>query len=261
MQLSVLRSPNAAFAGMDGDLGQDQFNISRVVSTQQLEYVNVVSNANGTYTIEIDTVQEATFAASSNTVAQIAAGLLASWTGATNSVSCELSGTNALLLEMTDEWDTDGFTSEALLAGVANTANITTTTLVAHGQTLAAGRGVCVDDRAATSGKQCRLPRQATDVTGTFLGITRHDTALEASSANIYTDKAAVSIKSKGRIWVTVEDAVAEKGDVYCRYAAGTYATLGAFRSDADSTTAGQVANAKYLTSASAGGLALVELK
>jgi len=261
MQLTVQTSPNVAFPGMDGGGGISD-NITRLISTQQLEYVNVLSNANGTYAVSVDSVSEASFAASSNTVAQIAAGLLAAWTGATNSVSAELSGTNALLLESTDEWDDDGFTVAATLDGSANVSNITTETLVAQAQTVGGGIGVCTDDRAGTSAQQCRLPRQATDITARFLGITRMDTAREASSANIYQNREPVSIKRTGRVWVRVQDAVSEMGDVYCRYASAvTGYGLGSFRSDADSSTAAQVPNAKYLCSASAAGLALVELK
>lgn len=261
MQLTVNTAPTAAFPGMDADTG-DGDNISRLVSTQQLEYVNVLSNSDGDYSITIDTVEEAAFTAASNTVAQIAAGLLAAWTGTTNSVTAELSGTNALLLESSDEWDTDGFTCAVTLDAVANTANITTATLVAQAQTIQSGIGVCADDRAATSGTQCRLPRQATDITAHFKGITRYDAAREqASGAETYQNGAAVSVKHKGRIWVRVQDAVAEDGDVYCRYASAvTGYGLGSFRSDADSTTAAKVPGAKYVTSASAGGLALVEL-
>jgi hypothetical protein len=260
MQLSVSTDFVNAFPGMDGDLGADDYNISRVISTQQLEAVVVGSNANGTFAINIDSVQEASFVASSNSVTQIAAGLLASWTGNTNSVTSEASGTDTLLLESTDEWDDDGFTCTVTETGNSNT-DITTSTLVAQGQTVQPGIGVCTDDRAATSGQQCRLPRQATDITARFLGVTRADTSMEASAAAIYQNRYPVSIKRKGRIWVRVQDAVAEMGDVYCRYStAVTGYGLGSFRSDDDSSTAAQVPNAKYLTSAAAGGLALVEL-
>jgi hypothetical protein len=246
---------------MDGDGSSGDDNISRVISTQQLENVNVLGTGNGTYAISIDSVSEASYVALGNSQIEIATGLLAAWTGTTNSVSAELTGTNALLLESTDEWDTGGFTCAVTLEATANTSNITTETLVAQAQSVAGGIGVCTDDRAATSGTQCRLPRHSTDITARFLGITRMDTAKEASSSEIYQNQNAVSIKRRGRIWVRVQNAVAEMGDVYCRYASPvTGYGLGSFRADADSSTAAKVPNAQYVTSAGAGGLALVQL-
>jgi len=259
MQTTVSASLTNAFPGMDGALSTGE-NITRLISTQQLDLVRVVTNTNGTFAITVDAVEEASFVALSNSIAQIAAGLLADWSGNTNSVDATAYSTTGLYLENSDEWDTDGHTTAVTLGGASNAA-ITVSTLVDQGETCQAGIGLCTDDYAATSGTQCRKPRQATDITARFLGISRADTALEASSAAVYTNQMAVSIKRKGTIWVRVEDAVAEMGVVYCRYSTpSTNYGLGSFRSDADSAKAAIVPNAIYMTAASAGGLALVEL-
>jgi len=258
MQTSVSYTPTAGLPGLDGDSGGDV--ISRVVSTLQLEQITVANNTNGTYAISIDSVEEGNSVALNTSVTVLTAALLLDLQNSTNAFSAEASGTDKILVESTDRWDTDGFTCAVTVDGAA-AADIYTNTLVAQGQTIQAGIGVCTDDRAAVSGKQCRLPRQSTDITARFLGITRLDTSLIGDSAEVYGNQAAVSIKRKGRIWVRVQDAVAEMGDVYCRYAtAATGYGLGSFRSDADTSNAAQVPNAKYLTAASAGGLALVEL-
>jgi len=258
-QNTVITDPINALPGMDGGGLSD--NISRIVSSQQLERVLIAGNDNGTFTITLDGTLEATFDAVSNTVAQIAADLLADMASPTAAVTAEADGVDAILIEMTDEWDTDGFAS--VVASDGTSTDITTTTLVPQGQTLEAGLGVCADDRAAavgSSGQQCRLPRQATDITARFLGITRLDTALEANAGAVYQNRSAVSIRRKGRTWVRVQDAVAEMADVYCRYSTPvTGYGLGSFRSDADSSKAAQVPNAKYLIAADATGLALVE--
>lgn len=257
MQTTVSKQPTNAFAGMEGDSGGDV--ISRMIATLQLDQITVAGNTNGVFKVVIDGTEEGNTTAASNTIAEITAALLADLENSTSSLSAEASGTDKILIESTDQFDTDGFTTVATAVGSAS--DMTVTTLVAHGQTVQGGIGVCTDPRAATSGLQCRKPRQATDVTANFLGITITDTGLGADSAAIYGQHATVAIKHKGRIWVKVEDAVAEKGSVYCRYTDATAAYgLGSFRSDADTSDAALVPSAKYVVAAAAGGLALVEL-
>lgn len=263
-QTSVANEPTNAFPGMDGDGGGHSDIMSRIVSTQQLEEVTIVSNADGTFTIDIDGDEEANTVASSNTKEEIRDALLTDLGSSDKSISAEASSTDKILIESTDEWDDDGFVATVDETGNSG-VDISTSTLVAQAETLLAGLGVCTDDRAAavgSSGKQCRLPRQATDVTANFLGVTRADTAREANAGSIYQNRSAVSIKAIGRIWVRSEDAIAENGDVYCRYAdASANYGLGSFRSDADTSDAAQVPNAKCRVAADAGGLALIELK
>ena len=257
MQTSVINQPVNAFAGMEGDAGGDV--ISRVIATLQLDQVTVAGNTNGVFKLVIDGTEEANTTAATNTIAQITAALLADLENSTSALSAEASGTDKILIESKDQFDTDGFTTVATAVGSAS--DMTVTTLVAHGQTVGGGIGVCTDNRAAVSGQQCRLPRQSTDITANFLGITVADTSQAGDTSAIYGQHAAVSIKHKGRIWVKVESAVAENGAVYCRYTdASTNYGLGSFRHDADTSDAAVVPSAKFRTSAAAGGLALVEL-
>jgi len=258
MQTSVSLEPTIAFPGMDGSGGVSD-NISRVVSTLQLETITIAGNTNGTFSITIDGVEEASYEATSVSAAVISAALLLDMQNSTNSFNAEASTSTVFLIESTDQYDTDGFVCAVNSTGTSS--DITTATTQAQGQTLQAGLGVCTDNRASVSGLQCRLPRLSADITARFLGITRADTAREASSAAIYGQHAPVSIKHRGRIWVRVEDAVTEMGAVYCRYTdAHTGYGLGSFRSDADTSDAALVPHAIYLTAAAAGGLALVEL-
>lgn len=73
-----------------------------------------------------------------------------------------------------------------------------------------------------------------------------------------YSQYDSANIMRAGRVWVKVEDTVTEASDVYVRYA-GT-GTKGAFRSnDPGSEAAKFPGNAKWLSAADAGGLALLE--
>ena len=63
-----------------------------------------------------------------------------------------------------------------------------------------------------------------------------------------------------GKVWVAVEEAVSAMDPVYVRYATGSGTQKGAFRKSADSSTAAALTGGRYLTSASAGGMALAEI-
>ena len=65
----------------------------------------------------------------------------------------------------------------------------------------------------------------------------------------------------RGRIWVLAEGAVARYTPAFVRFATGAGGTeLGSFRGDADTATAAQCDWAIFLTDATAGSLALVEI-
>jgi hypothetical protein len=219
--------------------------ISRVLSTQKLSSVLIdATAANGTYTITINGVEVASFAASSSTQAQVRDGLLADFASSSAPVSAAAGGTGEILIEGTDE-DADYTISVGGPVG-----DITLSTLVPYGQAVPFGVGVVGDDRAAVSASQCRLPRLAVDITGgRFLGASMADTTLEtrAGAEGGYGDGSAVPIVHRGRVYVLSESIVAEGAAVYCRFASGSGGTqLGAFRGDADSTTAALVPNAKF---------------
>jgi len=114
----------------------------------------------------------------------------------------------------------------------------------------------------------CKLPTVATDITSVLkpLGITRSNVARDpnfpsgGTAGYTYQIGDSVEVVSRGRVWVTVEEAVSAGDDVYVRFDTGTGSQKGAFRTSSDSTTAALLAGARYLTAASANGVALVDL-
>lgn len=113
-----------------------------------------------------------------------------------------------------------------------------------------------------------KLPTASTDITTGLLvmGVSRDSVSRDPNfpsggTANTtYQIGDSVELVYRGQVWVTVEEAVAPGDDVYVRYATGSFAQKGAFRSSADSTTAALLNGARYLTTAAIGGLALVDL-
>jgi hypothetical protein len=117
---------------------------------------------------------------------------------------------------------------------------------VPYGRMLAKVAG---DDNGA------KLPTADSDV---MVGVA----VLEQNRADDhYPAKSAMAVLKRGQIYVEVEEDVTPDNDVFVRFADGAGGTeKGIFRTDADTDTAVQVTNARYLTSASAGGFAIVDL-
>lgn len=99
-----------------------------------------------------------------------------------------------------------------------------------------------------------------------FLGITVRELAREniapiGSGQTAYVNGDIMNVlRTNGRIWVLVEDAVTAGGNVFFRTTAPGSEQLGAFRSDADGGDADQVEGAIFDTGAAAGELAVVLL-
>jgi len=127
------------------------------------------------------------------------------------------------------------------------------------------GLFVCQGSRDET----CKLPTSAAEV-AKGLGIARanvvNDPTFGAASPGVaYQAGQSVECVFRGQVWVTVEEAVSPMDAVYVRFADGaTYTQKGSFRKSADTVssaaTAAAVTGARYLTTASAGALALVDL-
>lgn len=83
-----------------------------------------------------------------------------------------------------------------------------------------------------------------------FVGISVRDNTLAANNEDTYLDGQNMAVMVRGDIWVVAEDAVAV-GD-----AVEYNATTGALGSDGGTA----IANARWMTSAGAGGLAIVRL-
>ena len=110
---------------------------------------------------------------------------------------------------------------------------------------------------------QCNLPASAGDVTtaGLQLGVAVASHGLESKpslSGAQYAAKDMVSVLHKGRCYVKVEASVVPSDVVVVRHAAGGLG-VGSFSKTADGSHAA-LGNARYLSSASANGLALLEV-
>lgn len=249
-------SYGAAGSGLAGLITECTFAdvITRAIAQKKLVEITA-GTTDGTYTITIDGVLKATFTASSNTAAQIIADLLADLQAASgNYVAVAGSTTAKLLIEQRDTSETP-FT-----VAISTISGYTAVTLVDQAIELLPGLGVCRDDRAPITGKQCRLPRVAGDVAlGVFLGITALETNREYNSGLGYANLSAVPIlKGPGKIWVNVEGTVGEGVNLFCRYASGSGGSqLGAFRVDADTSTAAAVPGLYTMQGRTGAGLVL----
>jgi hypothetical protein len=123
---------------------------------------------------------------------------------------------------------------------------------------------VAHDTGAGTSELAFRPLSAGTDV---LLGIAIQDHTLPQASpvANGGIPQNFMgSLVSRGEVWVQVEQAVTPSSPVFTRFnavgATGTNPAVGRFRTDADTARAVAVPNARFLTSAAAGGLALLEI-
>lgn len=108
----------------------------------------------------------------------------------------------------------------------------------------------------------CRLPYADAQVIVGVVARAQVGIELEdVSSAYQYEASTPLPVGYSGAYVVEVENSVTPADPVHVRFTAGSGGTQpGAFRTGADSTTAFAVSNARFLTSASAGGKAVVAL-
>ncbi len=122
------------------------------------------------------------------------------------------------------------------------------------------GRAVVFDAGAGTTDLAARLPSGSTDV---ILGALMYDHSHESAEATGLADDNMGSVVSHGQVWMFAEQAVTPADPVFVRYNAaggtGTSPAVGQVRKDADTAKAVAATNARFRTSAAAGGLVLVE--
>jgi hypothetical protein len=82
---------------------------------------------------------------------------------------------------------------------------------------------------------KCALPTGSGNVTGGKTGIALID-HMKASGVG-YEIGDAVRVMKRGRAWVLTEEQLAFGDTLFARFQAGTAATLGAFRNDADTAS------------------------
>lgn len=250
MQTSVLTALVIAFAGMLADL-VDKTVGSFVNRTKKTQLLTITAKNNTLYTVTINGTAFSYTSDSTATAAEIRNALITLINAGTEPVTASASGNNILLVN--DEYETD-YT-------LAVTSELAISTQIGFKQTVEFGLFVCKDSLADNV---CRLPFQATDITGGFGGVALHTHNVEQSnptSGNVgYPYSSMINLLSKGRVYVQVEEAVTAGDAVYVRYAVGTGSKIGAFRKSEDSSTAGLLPSSRYITSADANGFAVVEI-
>jgi hypothetical protein len=115
-----------------------------------------------------------------------------------------------------------------------------------------------------TDDHETALPAAST-LTETGLGIVAEIAPREdGTTAGTFDSNEAVNIVTKGRVWVTVEDAVSAGQSAFVRFTADSDGAgdatrpVGNFRSDADTDEAVELPESRFETSTSGAGLALL---
>lgn len=258
MQTSYSQDPAIGYAGQIVNSRPTDI-ISRRNATKQLEQLTF-GTTDGTYTVTINGTLAASYAASSKTATQIRDAVLALLQASSAPVVSSALSTDKLLVEGADS-DT------SFTISISTVTTYALAHLLDQGQTIPFGVGVVRDERASATGKQCRLPRVTGDIAaGVFLGIAIADQTLEGptppASAVGYKNHATLEILQQGEIFVVTEGAVTEGAQLYCRFASGSGGSqLGAFRADADSSTATAVPGLYATETTSAAGIAKAQFK
>lgn len=183
---------------------------------------------------------------------------------ASNKINGQVNG--QAIAEVT--FDTDHLTTMGLIAaaieqidGVASatvggTNNRTITVLAEDGASIA------LSGFAVTAGASQATVTLSHGTTDTLLGLAVHEHVMPTDAGVArYETNSAVNVMRQGTLWVTVETSVAPGDTPYLRFAPRASNTqLGAFRADSDSGTAIAVTGARFLTAASAGKLAQLEI-
>jgi len=118
------------------------------------------------------------------------------------------------------------------------------------------GRFVCL----GSADSECALPAASGDIGNKTWGVAVAHTAQEPGAG--YARYANVSILNKGRVWMYAETNCALSDTVYVRYTAnGAGKDVGQVRNDDDTSKAASLARARFVTTATAGELVLVELE
>jgi len=107
------------------------------------------------------------------------------------------------------------------------------------------------------SGNVAKIPAGA----GEFIGVCMRMQVLEQDglATTSFGAQRVVPVLARGDIYVQVDEAVTAGDAVYLRHT-GTAADIGKFRNDADTANAQVVSGAKFLSSTSGAGVALVRL-
>ena len=92
------------------------------------------------------------------------------------------------------------------------------------------------------------------------ISVQTNKPTLNATGEALYEAGQEITVLKKGRIWVYSEVAVNPSLDVFLRHTDNATLLAGDFRTDADTARGDQIANAKWVSTTTAAGLAMVEI-
>lgn len=149
-------------------------------------------------------------------------------------------------------------------AGTAATITFVATTANVTGSPVPFGRGLArgTADNVATLPSVTSFVFEGISIARAMGRLKDSTVSPPVTSGAEYKGDSAMNVLRKGRIWVKPEQAVTVGSDVYIRHTQGLSAlhTVGRFRTDADTAKADQLSDARWITSASADGLAVLEI-
>jgi hypothetical protein len=183
--------------------------------------------------------------------------------GATGQGTLRQARTVTLVLSSSTDWDA----TTAVLTG----KGVDGQTIVENLSIPNNGNATVTSTNLFTSVTSLVIPAQ-TGTGGTFtLGTGDALGPIDACAAGVvafspsrssltYSAGEVASLVRQGRVWVSSEDAVSEGGPVYVRMTATGDESVGALRGTPDSTDCALLRGARWASTTSAAGLALVEL-
>lgn len=137
---------------------------------------------------------------------------------------------------------------------VPNGGNVTLTGVVAFSQVTA----VKIPPQTGTNGTlDVGLGVKIGAIDRKVLGIVKYDETAEPAAIAQYDD---VDVIEKGEVWVDAEEAVTEGDAVYVRLVVSGNEVYGAFRATPDANDCGLLRRARWASTTSGAGLAVVEL-
>ena len=252
LQTSVLNKPaGVALAGMAYDLNYKDVG-SAQNATRQLIQVSIDNATNGdAYTVTINGVDFSITADGSATATEIRDALKAEIDAGSQPVVTASVSTNKLNiyssvadLEFTYEVDADV------------PSDISVSLVHENGQEIPFGVLVVRDDLLGD--RYCRLPYQASDITGNqSYGVSKREGTKMPNDGG-FAKFSHVPYMDDGRIWVVCEEAVSNGDAVYVRVVADASAgeQLGSFRNDADGGDAVLLPGARFIEDTDGAGLA-----
>lgn len=231
-------------------------------AVKQIDTIAPGTAANSTnYSVDVDGTTISYTSDADATAAEIQAGLLAALKAAPliyRKVVPTAGGSNTVVLTARNAGVFGRFTTT--LSGGGTGYALTNTTAAADPAVIPFGRGVTTG--STDSATSCKLIAAALSSTNILRGVTCRTTTMESQGIGYsivegYPPMEAVNVVRKGMVAVRVREAVTPLSAVWI-YHTGTYA--GQFRATTDSNATQISSGAAWARSASAGGLAVLDL-